>query len=190
VRTDEELMAAYVAGDREAFRELFRRYAPVLLRLMQKELHAREEANDLVQQTFLHVHRARMDFDGTQRFKPWVFTIALNLKREYFRRRKRRPETLLDEATEAIGARPGEQQRSDARRSLGWAFAQLPPDHRTVIELHWFDGLSFAEVANCMGITATAAKVRAHRGYVRLRELLEEEPALPNRGNREPGSGI
>src|SRR5690349_7102953 len=96
-RSDEELMAAYVAGDRAAFRELFERHSPVLLRVTRRQLPTREEANDLLQQTFLQLHRARLDFDPTQRFKPWFFRIALNLKREHFRRLRRRPEDILDE---------------------------------------------------------------------------------------------
>jgi DNA-directed RNA polymerase specialized sigma24 family protein len=62
-RSDEQLMRAYVAGDAAAFRVIFERYAPLLLRAMLRELYVREEANDLVQQTFLQLHRARRDFD-------------------------------------------------------------------------------------------------------------------------------
>src|SRR3982750_2320538 len=103
-------MAAYVAGDSAAFRVIFERYGPLLLRAMLRELYVREEANDLVQQTFLQLHRARADFDHGQKLKPWVFTIALNLKREYFRRKKARPErsleaeTMLEPAVGALGA--------------------------------------------------------------------------------------
>jgi RNA polymerase sigma-70 factor (ECF subfamily) len=53
------------------------------------------------------------------------------------------------------------------------AIARLPGDQRTVIELHWLEELSFAEIAQCLGITANAAKVRAHRGYERLRPKLQ-----------------
>lgn len=91
VRTDEELMADYRAGDRSAFRELYDRYAPVLERTMLRDLWHPEEARDLVQQTFLQLHRARHDFDPNQKLRPFIFTIALNLKREHFRRIKRRP---------------------------------------------------------------------------------------------------
>jgi len=87
-RSDEQLMSAYVAGDSAAFRVIFERYAPLLTRAMLRELYAREEASDLVQQTFLQLHRARKDFDPGQKLKPWIFTIALNLKREHFRRRQ------------------------------------------------------------------------------------------------------
>jgi RNA polymerase sigma-70 factor (ECF subfamily) len=179
-RSDEQLMAAYVAGDSAAFRAIFERFAPLLLRAMLRELYVREEANDLVQQTFLQLHRARADFDPGQKLKPWVFTIAMNLKREYFRRKKRRPERALGDeaavepAVPALGA-----ARVDARRTLARVLGDLPDDQREVIELHWFDGLEFPEVALVVGASVSAVKVRAHRGYVRLRQALGDDAELP-----------
>ena len=173
-------MAAYVAGDAAAFRAIFARYAPLLLRAMLRELYVREEANDLVQQTFLQLHRARADFDPDQKLKPWVFTIAMNRKREYFRKKKRRPERSLEAdsipepAVAALGA-----ARVDARRTLARVLGDLPIEQREVIELHWFDGLEFPEVAAVVGASVSAVKVRAHRGYVRLRQALGDEAALP-----------
>jgi RNA polymerase sigma factor (sigma-70 family) len=190
-RSDEQLMAAYVAGDSAAFRVIFERYAPLLLRSMLRELYVREEANDLVQQTFLQLHRARADFDPGQKLKPWVFTIAMNLKREYFRRKKRRPERSLDAETtvEPAVAALGAAQ-VEARRTLSRVLTDLPPDQREVIELHWFDGLEFPEVAAVVGASVSAVKVRAHRGYVRLRAALGDEVALPPLGNRSGADGI
>src|SRR5438128_1919265 len=95
MRSDEELMRAYVSGDSAAFRELFERYGPVLLRVMRHQLRRPEEARDLVQQTFLQLHRSRLDFREGAQLRPWLFTIAMNLKREYFRRAGRRPESEL-----------------------------------------------------------------------------------------------
>jgi RNA polymerase sigma-70 factor (ECF subfamily) len=196
-RSDEQLMSAYVAGDAAAFRVLFERYAPLLMRAMLRELYVREEASDLVQQTFLQLHRARLDFDLTQKLKPWIFTIAMNLKREYFRRKKRRPERSLDAepgAEPAVGALGAD--RVEARRTLARVLADLPADQREVIELHWFDELEFPEVAQVVGASVSAVKVRAHRGYVRLRQALGDgvdwpplEP-LGERGNQGKARSI
>jgi RNA polymerase sigma factor (sigma-70 family) len=195
-------MGAYVAGDAAAFRVIFERYAPLLMRAMLRELYVREEANDLVQQTFLQLHRARLDFDAGQKLKPWVFTIAMNLKREYFRKKKRRPErsfdpeSMVEPAVGALGA-----ARVDARRTLARVLGDLPADQREVIELHWFDGLEFPEVATVVGASVSAVKVRAHRGYVRLRQALGDDVDLPplegargdagkSAGNRERAGSI
>jgi RNA polymerase sigma-70 factor (ECF subfamily) len=179
VQTDEELMAAYVAGDPAAFRVLFERHAAGLERVMLRDLAEREEARDLVQQAFLQLHRARLDFDPKQRLKPWLYTIALNLKREHFRRRRRRPELLDNEHADRQPTEPRGQQRTEARRSLSWALDRIPNDQREVIELHWLAGLSFPELSESIGITVAAAKVRAHRGYVRLRALLGDAGVPP-----------
>lgn len=182
-------MRAYVNGETTAFKELFARYAPKLTSLMLRELRTREEASDLVQQTFLQLHRARHDFDPAQRFKPWIYTIALNLKREHFRRRRRRPE-VLGELGDERAAPGGAHDALEAHRSLAWALAQIPQENRSVIELHWFDGLSFAEAAKCLGIGTVAAKVRAHRGYQRLKKLLGDDLGEEGAGNRPGRSGI
>ena len=112
-------MAAYVAGDRAALDELFQRLAPVLLRVLARQLPNREEANDLVQQTFLQLHRSRNDFREGARLRPWLFTIAINLKREHFRRVKRRPEAPLaldGRLDPSVG--PQGHARSDAASTL------------------------------------------------------------------------
>ena len=92
--------------------------------------------------------------------------------------------------------------RVEARRTLARVMADLPADQREVIELHWFDGLEFPEVAQVVGASVSAVKVRAHRGYVRLRQALGDDADLPpldgtssgaagtDPGNRGQVSGI
>lgn len=183
-------MEVYKRGELAACRELFERYAPILLRLLSRNLYPPEVAKDLVQQTFLQLHRARLDFDEAQPFRPWLFTIALNLRREYFRTRRRRPEVLAGDSLVEPGVAPSGQEQVDARRSVAWALERIPNAQREVIELHWFEGLSFPEVAQCLGIGATAAKVRAHRGYTHLRALLGDGVDQDKSGNRRGGGGI
>ena len=107
--------------------------------------------------------------------RPWLMTIALNVRREYFRKKGRRPEEPL-----ALDGRmdPSEwpedpvARRQDADR-VRVALQRLPANQRDVIELHWFAGLPMAEVAAAVGASVTAVKVRAHRGYERLRDMLK-----------------
>jgi RNA polymerase sigma-70 factor (ECF subfamily) len=167
-------MAAHNAGDPEAFAQLYARYVQPLLRLMMRQQRCKDDAHDLVQHTFLQVHRARADYDPSRRFRPWLYAIALNLSREALRRRKRKP-TVWNEAPgvpEPISDGPAPEQAQVARAVRG-AIETLPPDQREIIELHWFDGLTFTEIAQCLGIPANTAKVRAHRGYQRLRARLD-----------------
>ena len=171
--SDEELMAAYVGGDRSAFAELFRRYAPRIQRLMQRDLGGAEEAHDLVQQTFLQLHRARRDFRAGAKLRPWLFTIALNLKRQHFRRLGRRPETSLSSEDGMEPAAPrGNPESRVGDVQLRAALLRLPEAQREVIVLHWFEGLTFREIAETVGASQPAVKVRAHRGYNTLRKAM------------------
>ncbi len=177
-------MVAYREGSARAFRQLFERYTPLLLHALGLGI-APAVAEDLVQQTFLQLHRARFEYDPKQRFKPWLFTIAFNLKREHFRSLGRRRETASDSLE--VPQPPRDHERVDASQTLRWALQHLPGEQREVIELFWFEGLSFPDVARCLGIGAVTAKVRAHRGYTRLRALLGG-PAFP--GNSPSAGGI
>ncbi len=167
-------MAAYVGGDRSAFGELFARYGPRLQRLMQRDLGRAEDAHDLVQQTFLQLHRARYDFRPGAKLRPWLYTIALNLKRQHFRRLGRRPETSLsvDEGGPEPVAPRGNPEARVGDVQLRAALLRLPEAQREVIVLHWFEGLSFREIAAAVGASQPAVKVRAHRGYTKLRQVM------------------
>lgn len=168
--SDEELMTRYVAGDRAAFRELFHRYAPVVLRLVRRGLHE-HEALDLVQQTFLLLHRARHDFDQGSRLRPWLCTIAINTRRQYWRDtlRHKRADAELD--PERLVA-PAPAPNGDVVGRVRAAIALLPTEQREVIVLHWMEGLSYQEISQVVGASLSAVKVRAHRGYQVMRRSL------------------
>jgi RNA polymerase sigma-70 factor (ECF subfamily) len=180
-RSDEDLMLAYAGGEEAAFRTLFARYAPQLVRVLRRQVGREADAQDLAQQTFLQLHRARHDFKPGTRLRPWVITIALNLARDHLRRRGRRPEAPLDDRVPEPSVEPAIPDGGDAetaqrvRRALG----TLPRDQREVIELHWFEQLSFAEIATVVGSTSGAVRVRAHRGYVTLRKSLGSVSGMP-----------
>jgi RNA polymerase sigma factor (sigma-70 family) len=172
MRTDEELMEAYAAGEQEAFRELFRRTAPALAAFLRHDLSRRQDANDLLQQVFLQLHRARHDYRSGAPLRPWLFTIALNVKREHLRRLGRHREAPIERAPEAIADSAPEPEAREQRARVRRALAELPSNQRDVIVLHWFDGLSFPEIARVVGARLSAVKVRASRGYESLRRIL------------------
>jgi len=172
--TDEALMARYVLeDDHPAFRTLFDRHASRLMRIFYACGLDGDTAHDLTQQTFFQLHRARADFRQGARFRPWLVTIANNLKRDCLRRKGRWRMTEYD--TEMQSAAPtqsaGLDQREEKKRVRD-ALAKIPEKQREVIELHWFAEMPFDEVAQSLGIGLSAAKVRAHRGYAQLRTLL------------------
>ena len=165
-------MAAYLDGDRAAFDALFSRYAPRLRQMLGRRIARGEDVADVVQQTFLQLHRARKDFRVDAKLRPWLYTIALNLSRQYFRRQGRRPETGLGDQDPPERGREGDPERTSEARELREALADLPAPQREVVELHWFEGLPFKEVAQIVGASESAVKVRAHRAYAKLRTRL------------------
>ncbi|MGB5811691.1 MAG: RNA polymerase sigma factor [Polyangiales bacterium] len=174
--TDEELMDAYVDGDDAAFRVLFERYAPILLRLTRRHLRSEELAEEIVQQTFFRLHGARNDFRRGSKLRPWVMTIAMNLVREHWRRKKRRKMTTLEVETQA--APEAEFMPIEVRQRsqlLHQALEKLPNSQREVVELHWFQERPYAEVAAIVGTSEGAVRVRAHRAYATLKQLLVSE---------------
>jgi len=174
--SDEELMDAYIDGDDGAFRLLFERYAPILLRLTRRHLRSDELAEEIVQQTFFRLHGARNDFRRGSKLRPWVMTIAMHLVREHWRRRKRRKMTSLEVETQA--APEAELMPLEIRQRsqlLHQALEKLPSSQREVVELHWFQERPYAEVATIVGTSAGAVRVRAHRAYATLKQLLGSE---------------
>src|SRR5688572_804819 len=89
MRSDEDLMQAYVAGDEHAFDEIYRRYRPVLLAVMRRHLASRTDVEDLVQLTFLKLHRARASYRSGTPVKRWLFTIARNTRKDHLRSSRR-----------------------------------------------------------------------------------------------------
>lgn len=188
--TDEELMAAHARGDRAAFDELFRRYAARLLVVLGRGLRRREDANDLLQQVFLQLHRHRNDYQSERPFRPWLYTIALNLKRQHLRYHGRRPESELDASLESTLSTPGEQLRFEDRQSLDRALAVLSEEAREVVLLHWFGGLSMAEIGELLGASVSAIKVRSHRAYHSMRQCLERSAVAEELLESKPVSAV
>ncbi len=186
--TNEELMARYVDGDDAAADELFDRLAPSVLRVLQRTVPDSQSALELAQQTFLQVHRSRADWDGQRLVRPWVLAIATNVRRDHHRRRVRRPEGYTAgcfELERLSGA--GEQEAKVTAGEVRRAVAALPHDQRAVVEMHWLEGFSMREVGEMLGISRSAAKLRAFRAYELLRGALGDHarnhlPALDEEG--------
>jgi len=177
--SDEALMGRYREhGDEAAFEALFSRYARRLHAFFARfSSYGGNDPSDLVQKTFLHVHRARRDYQPDRPFRPWVYTIALNVRREEGRRKLRSRERVVDLQDPKSGLEPSvaPQASTASDRLVQRALLQLSEIQREVIVLHWFDGLSFPEIAMTVGASVSAVKVRAHRGYGELRRILGGE---------------
>lgn len=165
-------MEAFIEGEARAFEALFARHAGEIRAYLQRLTGSGAVADDLTQATFLSVVRGRGRFQRGAKVRPWVYAIATNAARDWRRRTR-------FEGVTAEGQLPEEEAEAPAlkdpglERAVKAALAQLPEAQREAIVLHRFEGLSFAEIAEHVGLTESAVKVRAHRGYERLRELLK-----------------
>ncbi|HSP78820.1 MAG TPA: RNA polymerase sigma factor [Myxococcaceae bacterium] len=165
-------MTRFCQGDARAFEALFQRHARSVNGYLARLTGSPAAADDLTQQTFLSLVRARGRFQEGARVKPWLYAIATNAARDW--QRRKRPEDLTDqgELPATVPAEVPAPRDMGLERAVQRALAELPEGQRIPIMLHRFEGMSFAEIAETMGLTETAVKVRAHRGYARLRELL------------------
>ncbi len=173
-------MAQYQDGDANAFRELYALVAPRLLGYLMKMARDKAVADDLLQQTFLKVHRARGAYVRGADPLPWIYSIAHRTFIDEVRKGKRALVRVADEEVPEVPAGiDGESadrrdERVDpalAREALD-ALAQLPEQQREAVVLTKLDGKSLAEAAEIAGTSVGAMKVRAHRGYEALRKLL------------------
>ena len=168
-------MAAWTRGDRRAFDKLFTRLAPRVHGFFLRSFRDEGLADDLLQVTFMKVHRARSQYDQGLRVAPWVFTVAARVRLDELRKRLRLPEDADEEALARADAQafrdpPPDADLVDAVRA---ALEKLPESQRTVIHLHRYEGMTFPEIAKVLGTTAGAIKLRAFRGYETLRKELE-----------------
>lgn len=173
--SDERLLALYVDGDRAALRELVERFQADLLRFLTRLTGQREAAEDAFQETFLQLHSSAARFDPSRRLKPWLFTIAANKARDAMRKHRRQPALVLSrpiagegsvefvDLLELEGAPVGaglESKEQQAR--VDRAIAALSHPLREVLLLAYFQRLSYAQIADELGIPLGTVKSRLH----------------------------
>jgi RNA polymerase sigma-70 factor (ECF subfamily) len=189
--TDESLLAAARAGDRQALEALLDRHQAQVYRFGMKMCQDPEDAKDVLQETLIAMARGVRDFRGTSSLSTWLYTIARSHCIKKRRRSKFAPveERSLDTdaATEvgqlAAPARPPEEALAgkEIDDALEQAIAALDPMYREVLLLRDAEGLTAPEVAEVLGIGVSAVKSRLHRARLTVRErvapLLGVEPA-------------
>ena len=170
---DEILMAAYQAGNEAAFRELFDRYSGSVYGFLVRRLGDRALADDLYQEAFLRLHRARADYDSRRPFRAWLFSIVHHLLTDTFRARARTPQTgSLDDTLARHGDERSPERIAAARQqtaTLHRAMESLSADEATVLILARLEGLSYDDIGEILGRSAAATKQLAYRALKRVR---------------------
>jgi RNA polymerase sigma-70 factor (ECF subfamily) len=168
------LMLRYQQGDAVAVEELVRSISPFLLRFFATWDDSRGEAEDLLQDCWMRIHRSRHTYRSSEPLLPWIFAVARHTRLDGYRRRRRRQskEIPISDVPE-MSASPGRAaaiEISDLRRML----EGLPENQREVILMLKVSGMSLEEVARATSSTVGAIKQRAHRAYRELRARFEK----------------
>jgi RNA polymerase sigma-70 factor, ECF subfamily len=175
------LVSAAREGDRPAFDELVRRtYVDTYTLALRLTVHE-EDARDVVQESYLRAWKGLPNFRGDAQFTTWMYRITANTAYNVVKRRRRhRAESLDAMLDDPIELRPGAQPEDAAESAallerLSAGLDELPPKLRVLVVLKDIYGLSHEEIAEELGISVSAAKVRLHRGRKRLRDLLYDD---------------
>ena len=178
-------MERLTAGHDAALNDLMERHATPLFHFLCRMLGNEEDANDLAQETFVRVFRARGSFQAGAKFSTWLYTIAANLARNQFRWRSRHAAVSLDaespETEQNLGSTiaagdpaPGDQALAVERASaVRAAVGRLPGDLREAIVLCEWEERSVAEAAAILETTPKAVESRLYRARQILRERLK-----------------
>jgi len=186
--TDEQLFQRYTQGDGNGFRLLVERYQPRIQGFLRKRLNDEERVEDLTQDTFLRIHRARESYDPSRKFSTWIHTIANNLLKNEFRNRSRRRETTFSELRPEVSAsgapsRPvefaatghnpeREAYRAELRQAIDMAIERMDEHHRIPFVMREVEDRTYEEIAEEIGIPVGTVKSRLNRARNSFRMLL------------------
>ena len=201
---DTRLMLGVRDDEPGAFEELVARYQSRLVGVMHHLVGNAAEAEDLAQEVFLRVYRARKKYRARCKFSTWLFTIANNLALNVLRSRKRRPAISLSlRDSGPLGARPAEQlvtapsgsqpirrmQRQELTTVIRDALDKLNERQRLAVVLNKFEDMNYAEIAEVMGLTVKAVKSLLCRARMNLREALKDYVFMDGQPIPEPPEG-
>jgi len=164
-----ELMVGYQKGSTDDFAGLYDALKKPLVRYLWTFVRNSTLAEDLLQDTFLQIHRARHTYTPPRPVRPWIYAITRHVALMHLRSARRRKELLADNELPEIPV-PPEMERYGDKATVYRFLSELPRTGQEVLILHHLLGLSFNEVGQILGIATGAAKVRAHRALKSLRE--------------------
>lgn len=177
---DAELVGAAKSGDRQAFDELVRRTFVDTFTLARRLTGNEEDARDVVQEAYLRAWKGIEKFRGDAVFSTWLYRITANAASSNLQRRRRHRAVAFDDDFEPVdsGAEQHISQGAETAEALdriAAALDDLPAKLRSVVVLKDVYGMSHEAIAEELGITVSAAKVRLHRARRKLRDVLYDE---------------
>lgn len=181
-----QLIVAARQRDPAAFEALVRRHQQAMFNFCLRMLGQRDDAADVVQETFVQLYSHLGRLDEREPLAPWLFRVARNRCIDVIRRRRTLPLANVDDSGETIEHEPVDQdplpdelvERADLQELLSRAIASLPPTYAEVVALRYAADRSFAEIAAILECDEGAARVRFHRAKALLRRALLADPRV------------
>jgi len=167
--SDEALIAAVADGNEGALERLCARYEKPLYRFLARHTGGRD-VEDLYQETWIRIVRAAPRFDPDRRFSTWMFQIAINLCRDWYRREP--PQPVDPEKIAVLSENVDQNRKTEAAIDAHRLLATLPEAQRSVVILRYYHGLSEADVAEILGCPRGTVKSRLHNAIARLGALV------------------
>ena len=173
-------------GDHKAFEDLIKMTSDKIYNLGLRLLHNKEDAADIMQETYIAAYENLPKFKGNSSFSTWLYRIATNfalMKMREDKGRKEVPEERLKEVSKHVydtaitdwtESPVDHLRKQELKETLDRAIESLPPKYRSVFILHDIEGMSIAEISDILSISPGAVKTRAHRSRLYLREKLSE----------------
>jgi RNA polymerase sigma-70 factor (ECF subfamily) len=192
---DDRIVARVLAGDRNAFALLVRRYQGAIYNLMVRTVREPEQAADLTQDTFLNAYSRLHTYRPGNRFFSWLYTIGMNVARDALRRKARRNRlTLFDK--DRLWGQPmaelpppgGIECRQIDRLAVREALNRLPMGYRELLVLRFARDMEIRELMVVFGLSESAVKMRLHRGMKMLKKLFAgSEDGKPKKRENSDG---
>jgi RNA polymerase sigma factor (sigma-70 family) len=166
LRSDEELMEMYKVGNQLAFEILFERYSARVLGFLTGKLRSRNQAQDLLQESFIKLHRFKEKYDRSFPFAPWLFSIARTTWLDYLKKEKLDQQTLQTHGEINLEIPVSNTSADNSSEML----TTLPAAQRSAVSLRIYDEATFEEIALKLSTTPENARQLFSRGIKRLKE--------------------
>lgn len=185
--SDRELMTRYASGDARAFETLYARHKAPLYRFLRQRCFDPQTADDVFQEVWTKVIRARTQYEPTAKFATWLYQVARNVYVDHVRHVKRRI-TLVTDSDDALSLAvtsatvTDEIQGDQLQDAIDAAVAKLPDEQREAFLLHQFAGLTLPQIAEVTDVGRETVKSRLRYAVAKLRD------ALPDAGDTASGA--
>ena len=169
------LMCSAQHGSEDDYRQLLIELSRVIKHYLLRRIGRQHFVDDCVQDSLIAIHQARHSYDPRRRFRPWLFAIVRHKAIDALRRQHSQQKLALQQEVTQPDSLQGQDCEIENNIAQGRLLARLSPEHREVLTLTKFIGLSNAEAATHLSISEGAVKVRVHRAIGNLTRLLEAD---------------